>query len=646
MKSSLQLAAAAVFGCAWVPPAAAQTTGPIAQADISPVVITATLTPTPKDQVASSITLITADDIEQNQWRTVPDALADAPGLNVVQTGGPGGQTSVFIRGADANHTKVLIDGIEVNDPSQNDAFDFGQLLTADIERVEVLRGPQSSLYGSDALGGVINVVTRKGEGPARITASLEGGSFDTLNETAGVSGSAAKFNFALNVAHFHSGDTPVTPLGLLAPGEARIGDDYDNTTLTTRLGADLTHAFGLDLVVRYTNSELRSTGENFDVFPAVPDSAQTVQNDQQFFIRGQGRLSLFEGKFQNVFGVGYTDYRSKIQAPDDGFGLPAPTLDNGDRLKFDWQGILALGRGQTLVLGLDDDIERLIDSPIDARDADKAAFAELQSKLAGALNLALSVRFDDDDRFGGKATWRIAPAWRIGATGTQLKASYGSGFKAPTMTQLFVSFPQFDFFANPDLKPETSDGFDVGFEQPLAKGRLRLGATWFHNQITNLIAANAAGDSWVNIGRATTYGVESFIAFTPVGRLTLRADYTWTIAKDDITNEELLRRPKNKASLAATWRTSERLTLATSLLYVSSWVDGNRDFSIQRLQASPYFVAKIAASYDLGHGLTIFGRIDNLLDRQYQDPVGFQRPGLGAVAGLKLNLAAGTLGL
>jgi vitamin B12 transporter len=346
------------------------------------------------------------------------------------------------------------------------------------------------------------------------------------------------------------------------------------------------------------------------------------------------------------VFGVGYTDYRSRIQAPDDGFGLPAPTYDNGDRLKLDWQGNLVLGQGQTLVLGLADDIERLINSPINARDADRAAFAELQSKVNHNLDVALSVRWDDDARFGGKATWRIAPTWLIAATGTRLKASYGSGFKAPTLTQLFVSFPQFDFFANPNLEPETSEGYDVGFEQPLAGGRLRAGAAWFHNQITNLIALNAAGDSWANIGRATTYGVESFIAVTPIKRLTLRADYTWTIAKDDITDEELLRRPKNKASLAANWRTSERLTLSASLLYVSSWVDGNRAFSIPRLEASPYFVANLAAGYDLGHGVTIFGRINNVLDRQYQDPVGFLRPGLGAFAGVKVNLAAGALGM
>jgi len=638
--------AAVLAGCAWAMPVAAQQASPAGSVDVSPVVITATLTPTPIDKVASSITLITADEIELNQWRTVPDALADAPGLNVVQAGGPGGVTFVFIRGANPNHTKVLIDGIEVNDPSQNDAFDFGQLLTGDLQRIEILRGPQSSLYGSDALGGVINVITRAGEGPARITASVEGGSFDTLNETAGLAGSASRFNYALNIDHLHSGNTPVTPPNLLAPGERALGNDYDNTTLSTKLGADLGEMLRLDLVIRFTDSELRSTGDDFDVSPSVPDTAHTVQKDEQFFSRGEARLSLFDGKFQNVLGVGYTDYRSKIQSPDDGSGPPAPTYDNGDRLKFDWLGNLFLGHGQTLVLGLDEDIERLINSPISARDTDRAAFAELQSKIIDNLNVAASVRYDDDDRFGGKATWRIAPTYLIPATGTLLRATYGTGFKSPTLTQLFVNFPEFDFLANPNLRPESSRGFDFGGEQRLADGRLRFGATYFHNAIRDLIDTNAAGDSYANIDRATTHGVESFVAFDPIKSVRLRADYTWTIATDDITQQELLLRPKNKVSVAANWRPNDRLTLSTTLLYVSSFIDGNRDFTIARLEASPYFVANIAASYDLGRGVSVFGRIDNLLDRHYQNPVGFLQPGFGALAGIRINLAARSLGL
>ena len=609
---------------------------------VAPVVVSATLTPTPLDQVGSSITLITADRIEQMQWRTLPDALIGTPGLNLVQTGGPGGLTSVFIRGANSNHTEVIIDGIDVNDPSQNGAYDFGQGLTMRGQSIEVLRGPQSSLYGADALGGVINIVTPSGEGPLRLTASLEGGSFATFNQTLGVAGSQGGFHYALDVSHFRSGDTPVTPPGLLAPGEREIGDLYDNLTGTAKLGYDLGRDLSVGLVLRWVDADYRSTGENFDEFPAIPDAVQTSQWERQFFARGEVRAGLFDDRLQNVLGASYANFHTVVQAPDDGFGLPAPILDNADRLKFDWLGTIALDRRDTLVLGVDDTIDRQIDTAVETR---IGGFAELQSRPLPGLAVAASVRYDSDDRYGDAATWRVAPAYTVPGLGTVLKASAGTGFKSPTLSELFVSFPDFEFFANPDLKPERSFGYDLGFEQPLWRGRARFGATWFHNDIRDLIescpdpAGGEFAESYCNIGRATTYGVESFVAVSPIPSLDLRADYTWLIARDDIAQEELARRPRNKATLSASWRATPRLRLAASLLYVGAWVDGNRDFSIERLMASPYATVNLAADYDLGHGLTLFGRIDNLLDRRYQEPVGFDRPGLGAYGGVRIAL-------
>ena len=609
-------------------------------ADLSPVVVTATLVPTPIDQVGSSISLVTAKDIQDHQWRTVPDALQEVPGIDVVQSGGAGGQTSVFVRGANSNHTKVLIDGIEVNDPSSNDAFDFGQALTGSIARIEVLRGPQSSLYGSDALGGVIDIVTREGHGAPRLDATVEGGSFDTFNQGASVSGSDKRFSYAVDVDHVHVGATPVTPLDLLAPDEKRIDDRYDNLTLGTKLGFDLNSVVGFGLVARYVDSDLRFTGENYDLYPLpdLPDAAQTDQKERQVFARGEARLNLWDGRFKSVFGLGYTDYRTRIAAPDDGFGA-STTVSNGDRLKFDWRGTIELSKTETVVLGAEDRRERIF-SPIDAGDSERAGYAELQSSLFDHFSSAVSVRYDSDDRFGDKFTWRIAPAYTVAATGTVLKASYGTGFKAPTLTQLFVSFPSFDFFANPNLRPETSEGYDAGFEQPLFGNRIRVGATGFHDAIRNLITDNATFTSYANIGRATTYGAESFIAVTPVRQFSLRLDYTYLIARDDIAHQELLRRPKTKIDFTAVWRPTDKLTLSATGLYVGARVDGNRDFSIPRLTAGPYSTFGVAGEYALSKSLTAFARIDNLADRRYEDPTGFQRPGIGAFGGVRVSLA------
>jgi vitamin B12 transporter len=616
-----------------------------AQPSLTPMVVTATLIDTPMDQVGSSISLITAADISDHQWRTLPDALMTTPGLNVVQTGGPGGLTSVFIRGANANHTKVIIDGVDAEDPSTG-AFDFGQVLTSDLARVEILRGPSSSLYGSDALGGVINIVTEAGSGPAHIKASVEGGSFDTINETFGVAGSSGKFSYSFNLAHDFSGDTPITPAGLLAPGEKLVGDRYDNLTASTKLNYQVSPILSFGLVARFVDADLRSIGENYNVFPAIPDAAPTDQLTRQVFARAETRLSLFDNRFQNVFGVGYTYYQTTIQSPDDGSGLPAPTIDDGDRLKFDWQGTLKLSPIATLVTGADLDFDRLINSPITARDGYQAAFAELDANPVQGLNVALSVRDDHDNRFGNAATWRVAPTYTIPVTGTQIKASYGTGFKAPTLTQLFVSFPAFDFYANPNLKPETSRGYDIGFEQPLLGDRLRFGATWFDTVIKNLIDSNADFTSYANIGRATTYGVETFISAELTRRLSLRADYTYTLARDDMTNLELLRRPKDVADLTGTWRPTDRLQLSATLLYKGGWVDGSRDFSVPRLMASPYATANVSGSYQIGPGVSLFARVDNLLNRHYQDPVGFAKPGIGAFGGVTVDLAASSLGL
>jgi len=466
------------------PPADAAAPGTSAPATV--LVVSPTGVVTPANRVANSITVVTAKDIATQQDRTVPDVLNTVPGLNLVQTGGAGGQASVFMRGTNSNQVKVLVDGIDVSDPSTpNGAFDFAHLLTDDIQQLEVLRGPQSGLYGSDAIGGVISIVTRKGDGPPRATASIEAGSFDTFNQAAGLSGSQGNFNYALDVAHLRAGDIPVTPVRLLPPGQKAIGDNYDNKTYSTKLGADINDNWSVNSVVRYTDATLLFTGDSG--FPLTPNPTRSTHAVQQLFNRDEAVWSLFDGRIKNYFGVNYANNRSFDIAPSD----PMATVTTGERIKYDWHAVTELAPGNDFIVGAERETDLMDTTGFSAESGNKAGFVELQTEFAKRFFLVANARDDFNDQFGAHGTYRIAPAFIIPFTETKLKASYGTGFKAPTLSELFQNFPDFNFFGNPNLKPEESSGYDAGFEQPLFNDRFKFGSTYFHNSITNLITSN-----------------------------------------------------------------------------------------------------------------------------------------------------------
>jgi vitamin B12 transporter len=599
-------------------------------ADKSEIAISPTGETTPVDQIANSVTVITSKEIAARQQRTLPDVLKSVPGLNVVQSNGPGGLTSVFMRGTNSNHVKVLIDGIDVSDPSNsNRSFDYGQLLTADIERVEVLRGPQSGLYGADALGGVIVIYTKKGEGPPKATATVEGGSFGTFNQAAGVRGSSGPVNYAFNVQHFKADETPITPLEILPPGRQRFDNAYENWSYSTKLGVDVSRDFSLNFVARYTDAELDFTGGS------IPNAFQSRSEFQQFYSRGEGVWRALDGMVTNYFGINYSDLQSENIA-----NLSAPTtpsFNDGDRIKYDWRSVLEVAPGTTVIVGAEHQIESIKTADLSADEYNSAGFAEFQSEIFKNAFLVANVRYDDNENFGGHETWRVAPAYLIPSTGTKLKASIGTAFKAPTLSQRFQDFPAFFFFGNPDLDPEESIGWDAGFEQALFSGRAQFGATYFHNDITNLIDTNATFSSVENVGRAKTEGVEVFASADITDDIRLRADYTYTEATNELTGEELLRRPRDKASISAGWTPTDKLLLSGSVLYIGEALDVDR-VTFANIVLPSYTLVNVAADYKLNGNMSLFGRIDNLFDREYQNPDGFLGTGLGAFVGLRFT--------
>jgi vitamin B12 transporter len=608
------------------------------------IVVSPTRFPTPLTEIGSSVTVITADQIEQKQERDLPSILRDVPGLDVVQNGGPGGTASVFMRGTNSNHTKILIDGIDVSDPTTPaGAFDYSQILAADIDRVEVLRGPQSGLYGSDAIGGVINIITKQGFGPPKFSALAEGGSFGTFNQSAGVSGGTDRYDYSLSAVHLHYGNLPVTPSELLAPGQAAMGDAYGDQSYSTKLGANLSDNVRASLVARYNDSLLRNTGENFANFPVdVPDTTQSVQRENQIFTRGAMKFLSLDGALENEFGIAYTRYHRSSESPD----MTPVGIELGDRVKYDWRGTAHLGGDRTALLGIESETDRLINSPVIASTTTHSGYTEYHTPVIGQLFANGSLRLDDNETFSRAFTYRLAPAYTIDATQTRLKASYGTGFKAPTLEQLFVDFPAFFFSANPNLRPERSSGYDAGFEQPALDDKLSLGATYFHNHIKDLIQASFT--TYDNVSSATTYGVESFIAAKPVAGVNLRADYTYTVARDDEVGSTLLRRPKHKASLNASWNPWTPLTLTAQWLFVGARFDITRDGSpncqtsattlYDCYKANSYSLVNLNAAYRVDDHSTLFGRVDNLLDRRYQDPTGFLSPGLSVIAGIRVT--------
>jgi vitamin B12 transporter len=542
------------------------------------------------------------------------------------------------MRGTNPNHTKVLLDGIDLADPSTpSGAADISKLLAGDIAQVEVLRGPQGALYGSDAVGGVINIITRTGEGPLKLSANAEGGSFDTFNQWGSASGSEGAFHYAATLQHSHAGATPVTPLNLLQPGEKRNDDFYDNVTATAKLGYDVAENFDLGLVGRYTNSLGKITGDAFDfnTFTSFPSPTQTRIETLQYQSRATAHLVLWDGRFDQTLGLAYGHTISATQDPDNG-----DSRQIGDRVKLDWQGNVGIADGHTLVLGAETARDALhpglsfgFPSPLSQGITTNAGFAEVQSDFGNGIYNSASIRYDDNSRFGDKTTWRIAPAWVIGDT--KLKASVGTGFKAPALQQLYGTFG-----GNVSLKPETSFGYDVGVEQNFLGGALTGGVTWFRNDVKNLIVSGPApAFQLLNIGRARTDGVEAELNWKAMDVLNVRASYTYTDALDTATHLALLRRPRHQASLGADWQATDDLSLDATLLYVGPQIDGNRDFSIPRLKMPDHVTLDLAASYRLTETWSVFGRIENATDTNYQSPDGFLRPGIGAYGGIKVNL-------
>jgi vitamin B12 transporter len=614
------------------------------------VVVTATRSESFREKVGgSSVTVISHEEIEAKKQNTVGEVLKSVPGIDVKSNGGLGTNTSVFIRGADNKNTLILVDGVMFNDPSSaTRSANIANLTIDNIERIEIVRGPMSVLYGSNATAGVINIITRKGDGKTTFSAGVEGGSFDTWKIYGGSHGIVKKINYSLSASRtetegFSTADDDNDRIP--HAGNTSEKDGWNNTTVSGKFGIDITPDFDISAVIRYLDSETELDdygpdylGDRFGGWPAYPPEPNGLKEkrvkSEQVFAKVDIRNAFRERTVQSDL---YLQAANQKRDAFDNDGQADYDYD-GESIEGGWQGTLNISDSNTFLLGTSYFKEKMNSdsSSITNKDARTVSFW-LQDQLfvGDSLDIVAGVRFDDHDRFGGKATYRVAPAYTIDRTQTTVKANYGTGFRAPSLFELFSSY------GNENLQAEESRGWDFGLEQELAVAKMILGVTYFEMNFENRIAYDYV--TWQyeqQPGDTKTSGVEAFVQWQPVGNVSTLLSYTYNNTEDP-DGERLARRPRNKVYLNTRYEFMNSAMLNLDFYWVDERdtipsakdKDGNRVTILDS-----YTLVNLSAHYKIADHLTIYGRIDNLLDAQYEDAWSYASPGLSGYLGAKLT--------
>jgi len=615
-----------------VGPAAAQETK-----TLEPVVVTGTRIETPAEQMGASVTIVDGEVFDTRHYPTVDEALRNVPGVEIRRSGSFGKTTSVSIRGANPNQVQILVDGVRFKSPT------LGQGELADvapdmIERIEVIRGPQSTIYGSDAIGGVVHIITKRGSGPPTVTASQEVGNNDTLRTRAGLSGAWREFDYALGFYHLESnGQFPNDGVDQnAAAGRFGVTLPWGNT----RVGAAVRYnKTDTGLPIEFVGNPSPNRPTLFD--PNTRQESETytatidVRTRPVSWWEGELRLSRF---YNNQ---AFIDPPDPFPCPPATFGVcNFPGRFKVRRNEVEGLSHFHIGTWSTSTFGVEwreESANVQGTSAFSPNTETVSGFFQQTFRFFDRLFMTAGVRVDDNDVFGRATTERGSLAYVVKEWGTRLHGSAGSGFRAPTFNDLF-----FPGFSNPAILPEESFSWDVGVDQRFWKDRVKLGLTFFRNDFTNQILccvplATPPFATTANIGRSRSSGIEFAAEVVVLHNLVTALNYTYTDTENLVTDQPLPREPRHRWNGLITWEPIPRLSLFTEL-YIQT-----RAFEpLGNVYTSGYVRVDVGGTWRILErrgvlkALDFTTRIQNVTDEGYVEVQGFPAPGIQALVGLR----------
>ncbi len=596
----------------------------------SEIIVVANGAPTLPSQFGQSVTVIEEDAIIKSQATAINDILSTTPGINISRNGGIGGVSALRIRGAEGDQTLTIIDGVRVNDPAApGGAFDFGNLLVGNIERVEILRGPNSVPWGSQAIGGVVNMVTKQPTSDFEANTRAEYGNKDRAQLVGNVSGKFGPVSASLGGGYF-------TDDGISAFKNGTEADGYRQYAANAKIGVALTDTIGIDLRGYYTDSKV-----DIDGFPppnfSFGDTAD-FSTSQQLLAYAGVNIRLFDERFKNRIAFTINDLnRDNFSAP----GQSVPDfLARGRVERFEYQGDAKLSHGIRTVFGAEQEKSVFSDGFSPSKTSVTSFYGQAIISPIDAITLTAGARLDDHRDYASEATFSGNVNWQI-TNNTTIRASYGEGFKAPTLFQLN------SFFGNVTLQPERAKSYELGIDQSVFDGDFVFGATAFLRNTTNQIdfiscfgqssgiCNNRPFGTYDNVDRTRAKGFEITMKARPADAVTFDANYTYTDAKDRVTGLALVRRPRHSLNASIDFQPIEKLKLGAALQIFSDSAD--TDFAtFTRTSLDGYALGALRASYDVTDQISIYGRVDNVSNSKYETVSGYGSYGRNAHIGVR----------